>query len=140
MWAEGEKMNNVVLIGRLTNDPELKTVGDTVNCRATLAVNRMKKGEADFIPVTFWGKTAENVCKYMTKGRQLAVEGRIQTGSYTNKDGQKVYTTDVMVNHAEFIGDSKSSNSAPAQASSPAATPQMSEEQEMEEIVEDIPF
>lgn len=74
----------------------------------TVAVDRVKKGgeqTADFPSVTVFDKTAENVCKYMDKGRQIAVEGRIQTGSYKGKDGKTVYTTDVVADKVEFIGE-----------------------------------
>ena len=73
----------------------------------TLAVNRMKKGEADFISCTAFKQTAEFLGKYAEKGSMIAVTGRIQTGSYTKQDGTKVYTTDVIVDHAEFAGGAK---------------------------------
>lgn len=99
-------MNNVTLIGRLTADPELSyTNNQTAVCHFTLAVNRMKKEDgADFIRITAWGKQAENCEKYLSKGRQAAVQGRIQTGSYTNKEGAKVYTTEVVASNVEFLG------------------------------------
>ena len=93
-------MNQVILMGRLTKDPEIKyTQGDNAMAIAkyNLAVDRMKKGEADFISCIAFGKSAEFAEKYLHKGTKIAVTGRIQTGSYTNKDGQKVYTTDVIV-------------------------------------------
>lgn len=115
-------MNQVVLIGRLANDPELSyTQGNqTAVCRFTLAVNRIKRDDpADFIRITVWGKMAENCDRYLSKGRQIAVNGRIQTGSYTNKDGAKVYTTEVVANGVEFLGNNSASDeesaSAPAQ-------------------------
>lgn len=99
-------MNKCVLIGRLTRDPEVRTAGETSVARFSLAVDRRfkKDGEqtADFINCVAFGKTAEFVEKYAHKGTKFAVEGRIQTGSYTNKDGQKVYTTDVVVEQLEF--------------------------------------
>ena len=104
-------MNQVVLIGRLANDPELSYTpnNQTAVCRFTLAVSRMRREDpADFIRITVWGKQAENCERYLSKGRQAAVHGRIQTGSYTNKDGQKVYTTDVVVENQEFA-ESKAS-------------------------------
>lgn len=103
-------MNNVVLIGRLTRDPEVRYTSNTqmAVARFTLAVDRQYKrdGEptADFIPIVAFGKTAELCERYISKGRQIAVEGRIQTGSYTNKDGNKVYTTEVVANRVEFLG------------------------------------
>lgn len=101
-------MNKVVLIGRVTRDPELRYTSSNVpNTRFTLAVNRTFQNqsgetEADFIPIVVWRKQAENVKKYVTKGSLVAVEGRIQTGSY-EKDGQRVYTTDVVADNVQFL-------------------------------------
>ena len=109
-------MNNVVLIGRLTRDPELSYTPNTQTaaCRLTLAVDRPKKqGEdagADFIRITVWGKQAETCDRYLAKGRQVAVMGRIHTGSYKNRAGETVYTTEVVAERVEFIG-SASENS-----------------------------
>lgn len=104
-------MNSVQLTGRLTRDPEVRyTDGGSTIARFTLAVNRRYKSEsgpdADFISCVAFGKTAEFIEKYFIKGRKMDLNGRIQTGSYTNKDGQKVYTTDIVVENAEF-GESK---------------------------------
>lgn len=105
-------MNKCVLMGRLTRDPEVRMSGDTAVARFSLAVDRRfkKDGEqtADFISCVAFGKTGEFIEKYGRKGTKFVVEGRIQTGSYTNKDGQKVYTTDVVVEQVEFA-ESKSS-------------------------------
>lgn len=108
-------MNKCVLMGRLTRDPEVRyTQGDNASAvaRFSLAVDRRfkKDGEqtADFINCVAFGKTGEFIEKYGRKGTKFVVEGRIQTGSYTNKDGQKVYTTDVVVEQVEFA-ESKSS-------------------------------
>nr|DAH04740.1 MAG TPA: Single strand binding protein [Bacteriophage sp.] len=105
-------MNKVILMGRLTRDPEVRMSGDTAVARFSLAVDRRfkKDGEqtADFINCVAFGKTGEFIEKYGRKGTKFVVEGRIQTGSYTNKDGQKVYTTDVVVEQVEFA-ESKSS-------------------------------
>lgn len=99
-------MNKVMLMGRLTKDPEVRTGESTTVAKYTLAVNRKfkKDGEptADFINCVSFGKTAEFAEKYFRKGMQVAISGRIQTGSYTNKDGNKVYTTDVVVEEQEF--------------------------------------
>ena len=99
-------MNKCVLMGRLTRDPEVRMSGDTAVARFSLAVDRRfkKDGEqtADFINCVAFGKTGEFIEKYGRKGTKFVVEGRIQTGSYTNKDGQKVYTTDVVVEQVEF--------------------------------------
>ena len=110
-------MNSVVLIGRLCADPELSYTPNTQTavCRFTLAVDRPRRqGEdqgADFIRITVWGKQAENCDRYIAKGRQVAVAGRIQTGSYTDRNGQKVYTTDVVANNVEFLASGSSDNS-----------------------------
>ena len=100
-------MNNVTLIGRLTKDPEIRYTTDNLAiCNFTLAVDRFKKGEekeADFIPVVVFGRQAENCEKYLRKGLKTAIEGHIQTGSYTNDEGRKVYTTKVVANRVEFI-------------------------------------
>lgn len=95
-------MNIVMLIGRLTSDPELKQNEKYTQCKFTLAVNRLKEG-TDFINCIAWNKQAELISKYLKKGSQVAIEGRIQTGSYDGKNG-KVYTTDVIVQNLNFIG------------------------------------
>lgn len=103
-------MNRVILCGRLTNDPEVRYTQDkTAVARFTLAVDRMKEG-ADFPSVNAWGKTAEIAEKYLRKGSKVIVEGRLQTGSYTNKDGNKVYTTDVVCERFEFCESKKADN------------------------------
>ena len=108
-------MNKVILMGRLTRDPEVRyTQGDNAAAvaRFSLAVDRRFKKDgdqtADFINCVAFGKTGEFIEKYGHKGTKFVVEGRIQTGSYTNKDGQKVYTTDVVVEQVEFA-ESKAS-------------------------------
>ena len=106
-------MNKVVLIGRLTKDPELRYAqgNGTAVCRFTLAVNRpFKKDETDFINCISFGKAAETITQYMTKGRQLAVTGSIRTGSYDAQDGTKRYTTDVAVDGFEFVGGNQGTN------------------------------
>lgn len=98
-------MNRTVLIGRLARDPELRyTQSQMAVCRITIAVDKGKDKGADFIPVVIYGKQGENVQRYMSKGRQVAIEGRISTGSYEKKDGTKVYTTDVIADRVEFLG------------------------------------
>ena len=103
-------MNSVVLIGRLARDPELSYTANTQTamCRFTIAVDRPRRqGEdqgADFIRITVWGRQAETCDRYLTKGRQVAVMGRIQTGSYKNREGVTVYTTDVVADRVEFLG------------------------------------
>ena len=107
-------MNKVILMGRLTRDPEVRySQGESAMAiaRFTLAVDRRfkKDGEAsaDFINCVSFGKTAEVVEKHVRQGTKLTICGRIQTGSYTNKDGNKVYTTDVMVEELEFAESRK---------------------------------
>lgn len=97
-------MNIVALTGRLTKDPEIRAAGETTIATFTLAVNRMKKDEADFIRCKAFNKTAEIVEKYLTKGREAALNGRIETGSYKNKSGDTVYTTEVVVERLTLIG------------------------------------
>ena len=112
-------MNKVQLVGRLTRDPEIRySQGEnaTATARFSVAVNRRFKNsegnyDADFINCVAFGKSAEFVEKYFKKGMAIGLTGRIQTGSYTNKDGQKVYTTDVVVEETEFV-ESKSASSA----------------------------
>lgn len=120
-------MNNVVLIGRLTRDPELRYIPNSGTAVSTfsLAVDKNlskdKKSEmesnnqstADFIRIVVWGKQAENVANFLEKGRLVGVQGRIQTGSYDDKDGKKVYTVDVVANQVKFLefGDKKQNNS-----------------------------
>lgn len=106
-------MNKVMLIGRLTAKPELRyTSANIAYTRFTVAVNRVPsrdgKRETDFIGVIAWRKQAENICNYLDKGAQVAVEGRIQTGSYDDKDGKKVYTTDIVGDNIQFL-ESKNS-------------------------------
>lgn len=103
-------MNSVNLVGRLTRDPEVRyTSSQMAVARFSIAIDRGKDTDgndrgADFPNVVVFGKQAENCEKYLEKGRQVAITGRIQTGSYTKQDGTKVYTTDVVADRVEFIG------------------------------------
>ena len=123
-------MNEVILVGNLCRDNEVRySTGEnaTAILRNTIAVQRKTKDkatgkyESDFISIQAFGKTAEFVEKYFKKGDKIGVTGEIRTGSYTNKDGVKVYTTDVVVNNAEFVSsksegeksDTTTSNDAP---------------------------
>ena len=125
-------MNKVVLMGRLTRDPEIRySQGQTPTAiaRYTLAVDRRgRNGEAtaDFIPCTVFGKGAEFAEKWLHQGTKAIISGRIQTGSYTNRDGQKVYTTDVIVEEQEFAESKNESGTKANQsrATSEAATPE----------------
>ena len=106
-------MNKVVLLGRLCKDLELKQNGEMSVTKFTLAVNRkfVKQGEerqADFINCTAFNKTATTMVNFLEKGRQIGVEGRIQTGSYKNKEGVMVYTTEVIVDSFYFADGKKS--------------------------------
>ena len=106
-------MNSVQLVGRLTRDPEMRyTDGGSAIARFSLAVDRRYKSEngptADFLNCVAFGRTAEFIEKYFRKGMRMGCQGLIQTGSYTNNDGQKVYTTDVVVESCEFV-ESKAS-------------------------------
>lgn len=99
-------MNSVTLTGRLASDPKMSyTTSQTAVCKFRIAVDRISKDKgADFIPITVFGKSAENCEKFLAKGRMVAINGRIQTGSYEKSDGTKVYTTDVIANNVEFLG------------------------------------
>ena len=110
-------MNKVFLIGRLVRDPELRYTGTNIPVATfSIAVNRnfanaAGEREADFINIVAFGNRAETMKKYLVKGSQIAISGRIQTGSYDGSDGKKVYTTDVVVDEFQFL-DSKSSREA----------------------------
>ena len=123
-------MNKVILMGRLTRDPEVRySQGEqaTAIARYSLAVDRRFKRDgdqtADFIGCVAFGKLGEFAEKYLRKGTKVVVTGRIQTGSYTNKDGLKVYTTDVVVEENEFAESKRSDDNAPA-SSTPASMPE----------------
>ena len=116
-------MNKVVLIGRMVADPELRFAAGSgmAISRFRVAVNRRKKEDgADFINCVSFGKTAETISQYLTKGRQIAVIGSIRTGSYDAQDGTKRYTTDVAVESFEFVGSNgQASNQGNTQESTP---------------------
>ena len=114
-------MNSVALIGRLTKDPEVRYISENQTAVATfsIAINRGKdkNGQdrgADFPRVTVFGRQAENCERYLSKGRLVGIQGRIQTGSYKDKDGKNVYTTDVIAERVEFLdfGDKGAQNGA----------------------------
>ncbi|MBO4235701.1 MAG: single-stranded DNA-binding protein [Firmicutes bacterium] len=145
-------MNSVILIGRLTRDPELRYTNGSQMAIAkfSLAVDRpVRQGEerkADFPRITVFGKQAENCEKYLTKGRMVCVQGRIQTGSYQDKDGKTVYTTDVVADRVEFLewGDKNQNSSAGNYQSAPEVQSGEDLEAEMPDsflaINEDVPF
>lgn len=140
-------MNKVNLIGRLTKEPDVRyaTGGEGKNdicvARYTLAVNRRfkKDGEqtADFIRCVAFGKTAEFAEKYYSKGTKIAITGRIQTGSYQNKDGQTVYTTDVVIEEQEFA-ESKAASEQHKQQAEQDSAPSLPEGDGFMNIPEDI--
>ena len=134
-------INKVVLLGRLTKDPELRYAAGsgTAVCRFTVAINRQfKKDETDFINCVAFGKTGETIAQYITKGRQIAITGSIRTGSYDAQDGTKRYTTDVIVETFEFVeSKKKETNEFDKQASN---FPDPFTKEHEEPVFEDIPF
>ncbi len=132
----GVYMNKVILMGRLTRDPDIRySQGSSMAvARYTLAVDRRfarnnESGDqqtADFIPCVAFGKSAEFAEKYLHQGTKLVVTGRIQTGSYTNKDGQRVYTTDVIVEDQEFAESRNASQSSMSSYQQDSSRPQPS--------------
>lgn len=129
-------MNSVALIGRLTKDPDLSyTQNGNAICKFTLAISRQGREGTDFIRIIVWNKVAENCNKYLAKGRQVGIQGRIQTGSYKNRDGQTVYATDVMANNVEFLSKSQGRSDNKAEYEEIDDLPYG-----YERIDEDIPF
>ena len=105
-------MNKIVLLGKLIKDPELKTIenGEKSFTRFIIAVDRNFKSadgtrKADLIPVTIWGRKAEVICKYMTKGSYISLSGRLRTGSYEDKEGNKKYIAEVVAEDFKFVGN-----------------------------------
>lgn len=124
-------MNSVILMGRLTRDPDVRYSqsgdGSMAVARYTLAVDRRRarsndsnEQTADFISCVAFGRSGEFAEKYLHQGTKIVVRGRIQTGSYTNKDGQRVYTTDVVVEDQEFAESKSSQGADSSSASRPA--------------------
>ena len=108
-------MNKVFLIGRLSRDPELRhTTSGTAVCQINVAISRpVSQGsepQTDFINVVVWNKQAENVARYLSKGRQIAIEGRIQTRNYDNNEGKRTYVTEVIASNVEFLGSANDNN------------------------------
>ena len=108
-------MNKVVLIGRLSRDPELRhTTSGTAVCQINVAISRPvaqgSEPQTDFINVVVWNKQAENVARYLSKGRQIAIEGRIQTRNYDNNEGKRTYVTEVIASNVEFLGSANDNN------------------------------
>ena len=139
-------MNKVVLVGRLTAKPELRyTASNTAYTRFSVAVNRPfanadGKRDADFINVVAWRKQAETISKFFDKGNLIALEGRLQTGSYDDKDGNKRYTVDVALDNFEFV-ESKNARAASSETSNYEPTPYDFEENSGAGVnVENDPF
>lgn len=128
-------MNTVILIGRLTKDPEIRTISqsETTVANFTLAVDRpmAKEKTADFIRIVCFGKTAELCERFLTKGRQVAVHGRIQTGSYKTQSGETRYTTEVVAERVEFLGNKGDSSTKEVNSSIPDG---------FSELDDDVPF
>lgn len=145
-------MNNVVLIGRLTKDPELSYTQNTQTAvaRFTLAVDRVvKSGEekkADFPRIIVFGKQAENCSKYLKKGSLICVLGRIQTGSYQNKNNITVYTTDIVANRVQFLSfnhnDKKENTTVENTENDDSNNDKLDEEyyENFEAVEDDLPF
>lgn len=117
-------MNNVSLVGRLTSDPTVRyTPSQVAVASFTVAVDRPfardNEQNADFISCVAFGKSAEFIEKYFTKGKPIGLTGRIQTGSYADKNGSKVYTTDVVAERVEFVGNKGESGGSAAQRNDP---------------------
>ena len=108
-------MNKVFLIGRLSRDPELRhTTSGMAVCQINVAISRPAgqgtEPQTDFINVVVWNKQAENVARYLSKGRQIAIEGRIQTRNYDNNEGKRTYVTEVIASNVEFLGSANDNN------------------------------
>ena len=122
-------MNKVFLIGRLTRDPELRYTGsNTPVATFSIAINRnftnsAGEREADFINIVVWRKQAENVKNYLQQGSQVAIDGRIQTRNYEDKEGQKRYVTEVVADNVEFLGSKNSANNSNSKKDNEEPTP-----------------
>ena len=147
-------MNRVFLIGRLTKDLELrKTTNGTSVTSFTVAISRRvgsgQEPQTDFINCVAWNKTAENMVQYLHKGSQVGVEGRIQSRSYDNKDGQKVYVTEVVADNVEFLGSRNDNQRVEYETQAYQPEPSYNNQPEFEESFtldafdpssEDLPF
>ena len=141
-------MNKVILMGRLTRDPDVRySAGEnsTAVARYTLAVDRRFRRDgdsatADFIGCVAFGRQAEFAEKYLRQGTKIAITGRIQTGSYTNRDGQKVYTTDVVVEEQEFVESKGASADRPPKRKTEPETDDNGFMNIPEGVEDEIPF
>ena len=138
-------MNHVAIVGRMTADPEVRyTQGDNSMCIASFTValdrrNRNAEQTADFPNCVAFGKTAEFIEKYFHKGMRIGGTGRIQTRNYTNRDGQKVYVTEIVIEQAEFV-ESKGQQSAPAKNSTKSSDPLDGFMNIPDDLTEELPF
>ena len=139
-------MNKTILMGRLTRDPEVRYAANDSGMaivRYTLAVDRRRTGNdgqsADFINCVAFGKTGEFAEKYFRKGTKILISGRIQTGSYTNQENQRIYTTEVIVEDQEFAESKRASEEAAASAPAPSA-PQPAAAAPTDAMPEPLPF
>lgn len=134
-------MNKIVLLGRLTRDIELRQAGETSVANFSLAVNRAFKRDGepdvDFFNCVAFGKRAETLAQYVHKGNQLAIEGHVQIGQYTNKDGVNVKTFEVMVDGFDFIGG-KSEQTTKSESETPTETANENFDLDLE--IDDLPF
>ncbi len=141
-------MNRVTLVGRLTAKPELRyTSSNLPYARFSIAVNRNFRNndgqtEADFINIIVWRKQAENVCNFLDKGRLVGVDGRLQTGSYTDKDGNRRYTTDVVADSVQFLEskNGSASNASTSNSNIPGPSPYDYQDAPSDVNVSDDPF
>lgn len=136
--------NKVTLVGRISTDLELRYTGSNkAYCRFNLAVNRMNEG-TDFIPVTVWGKPAENLVSYQNKGSLILVDGSISMNNYTDKDGNNRTSFEVMTSNVQFLGNKKTIDEmTTSQAESDPykeMSEQINEEIDLEDLDENLPF
>lgn len=136
--------NKVTLVGRISTDLELRYTGSNkAYCRFNLAVNRMNEG-TDFIPVTVWGKPAENLVSYQNKGSLILVDGSISMNNYTDKDGNNRTSFEVMTSNVQFLGNKKTIDKmTTSQAESDPykeMSEQINEEIDLEDLDENLPF
>lgn len=137
-------MNSVNLVGRLTRDPELRyTPAQMAVCRFSIAIDRPKSKDgtqqADFPNIVAFGKLAENCERYLHKGRQVAINGRIQTGSYEKQDGTKVFTTEVVADRVDFLGKDEG-EAAKDNAAAATPKPKLEIPDDFAMLDEDVPF
>lgn len=142
-------MNKTILIGNLTKDPELRyTESGVAVCSFTIAINRPRRSEnqeTDFINIVAWQKLAELAASYLAKGRQCAIEGRIQTRNYENKEGKRVYVTEVVAENLKFLGGrgeqgGQREEKQPVTGADPFADPFASTGQPININADDLPF